>query len=214
MSKACLFSTIPTFKINSYSGPATEFLCKAPNILFFFFFACFLEPHLWHVEASRLGIELELQLPAYTTARAKWDLSPICDLYNSSQKCQIPDPLRQARDRTWIHMDTSLIRFHCTTMGTPLTFILNTGSLSCFPCWFLWDGIWFKEMLWQDKKRKSNQSNSSDSRNSSTRWAQLTPFSQSLIWDYTIGIDLRIKKSPMLDVRCGAIGCLKSQNLN
>ena len=28
----------------------------------------FLGPHLWHMEVPRLGIELELQLPAYATA--------------------------------------------------------------------------------------------------------------------------------------------------
>ena len=36
------------------------------KILFFFFF--FLGLHPWHMEAPRLGVELELQLPAYDTA--------------------------------------------------------------------------------------------------------------------------------------------------
>ena len=31
---------------------------------------CFLGPHVWHVEVPRLGVEWELQLPAYTTATA------------------------------------------------------------------------------------------------------------------------------------------------
>ena len=35
----------------------------------------FLEPHPWHMEVPRLGIRLELQLLAYTTAAAKWDPS-------------------------------------------------------------------------------------------------------------------------------------------
>ena len=30
----------------------------------------FLEPHLWHVEFPRLGVERQLQLPAYTAAAA------------------------------------------------------------------------------------------------------------------------------------------------
>ena len=37
-------------------------------ILFFFFF--FLGPHPLHMEVPRLGVELELQLPAYVTATA------------------------------------------------------------------------------------------------------------------------------------------------
>ena len=44
---------------------------------FFFFFSSFLWPHLWHLEVPRLWVELELQLPAYTTATP--DLSCICD---------------------------------------------------------------------------------------------------------------------------------------
>ena len=31
---------------------------------------CFLGPHLWHMEVLRLGVEWELQLPAYTTAHS------------------------------------------------------------------------------------------------------------------------------------------------
>ena len=30
----------------------------------------FLGPHLWHMEVSRLGVESEVQLPAYNTATA------------------------------------------------------------------------------------------------------------------------------------------------
>ena len=57
------------------------------------------------MEVPKLGIELELQLLAYTTATATLDPSYICDLYHSSQQCQIPNPLSKARDRTaysWI----------------------------------------------------------------------------------------------------------------
>ena len=39
------------------------------DILFFLF----LGPHLQHMEVPRLGIELELQLPAYTTATTTRD---------------------------------------------------------------------------------------------------------------------------------------------
>ena len=39
-----------------------------PNFLFFSSLFVFLGPHLQHMEVPRLGVESELQLPAYTTA--------------------------------------------------------------------------------------------------------------------------------------------------
>ena len=33
----------------------------------------FLRPHLWHMEVLRIGVELELQLPAYAAAMARPD---------------------------------------------------------------------------------------------------------------------------------------------
>ena len=48
-------------------------------LFFFFFFFCFLGSHLWHMEVSRLGVESELQFPAYTTAKETQYLSCICD---------------------------------------------------------------------------------------------------------------------------------------
>ena len=71
------------------------------------------------MEVSRLWVESELQLPAYTIATATHDLSCVCKLHYSSQQCQILNPLIGARDGTCILMDTSLICFHCTTRGTP-----------------------------------------------------------------------------------------------
>ena len=44
---------------------------------------------MWHIEVPRRGVELELQLLAYTTATATPDPSCICDLYHSSWQCQI-----------------------------------------------------------------------------------------------------------------------------
>ena len=54
------------------------------------------------MEVPRLGVELELQLPAYATAIATetQDLSPVCDLHHSSQQRWILNPLSEARDRT------------------------------------------------------------------------------------------------------------------
>ena len=50
------------------------------------------------MEVPRLGVESELQLPAYATATATRDLSRICDLHHSSRKYWILNPLSEARD--------------------------------------------------------------------------------------------------------------------
>ena len=73
-------------------------LPKAFTIFFFFF----LWPHLWHVEFPGLGVELELQLPAYTTAAATLDPSHICNLHHSLWQCWILNQLSEARDQTRI----------------------------------------------------------------------------------------------------------------
>ena len=49
---------------------------------------------------SRPGVELELQLPAYTTATATRDPSCIRDLHHSSWQRRIINPLSKARDQT------------------------------------------------------------------------------------------------------------------
>ena len=58
------------------------------------------------MEVPRLGIESELQVPAYTTAIATRDPSHICDLHLSSWQCCIFNPLSKARDPTCILRDT------------------------------------------------------------------------------------------------------------
>ena len=65
------------------------------------------------MEIPRLGIELELQLPAYTTATATPDLSCICNVHHSSQQCWILNLLSEARDETSQLMDTSWVHYHC-----------------------------------------------------------------------------------------------------
>ena len=45
---------------------------------------CFLGPHPRHMEVPRLGVESELQQPAYTTATAIRDPNHIHDLHHSS----------------------------------------------------------------------------------------------------------------------------------
>jgi len=63
------------------------------------------------MEVPRLGVELELQLPAYVIATAMPDPSHVCDLHHSSRQRQILNPLSEARDRTCVLMDTSRIRY-------------------------------------------------------------------------------------------------------
>ena len=46
---------------------------------FVFLFLFFRAADLSHMEVPRLGVESELQLLAYTTAIATWDLSSVCN---------------------------------------------------------------------------------------------------------------------------------------
>ena len=78
-------------------------------IYLFFYLSCFLWPHLWHIKVPRLGFELELQLPACTTATATQDPSGVCHLRHSSRQPQTLNPLSEARDQTCIHMGTSWV---------------------------------------------------------------------------------------------------------
>ena len=58
------------------------------------------------MEVPRVGVELELELPAYTTATT--DLSRICDLHHSSWQRQI---LNRARTRMEPVSSWLLVRF-------------------------------------------------------------------------------------------------------
>ena len=58
---------------------------------------------MWHMEVTRVGVEPELQLQAYTTATAMPDPSRVCNLYHNSRQCRILNPLSEARDGTHPH---------------------------------------------------------------------------------------------------------------
>ena len=64
-----------------------------------FFFLLF-ELHPWHMEVSRIGFELELELLAYTTvtAIAMHDPSHVCDPHHRSWQHWILNPLSGTRD--------------------------------------------------------------------------------------------------------------------
>ena len=80
-----------------------EYMNELDYILFVGFF--FLQLHLQHMEVPGLGVELQLQLQAYTTARL--DLSCI---YNPQHSFQATPRslLSEARDGTCILTDTML----------------------------------------------------------------------------------------------------------
>ena len=77
------------------------------SLAYFFFFFCFLWAHPQHMDVPRLGVKLELELPATTTAMP--DPSDICNPHHSSGQRQILNPLSKARDQTCILMDASWV---------------------------------------------------------------------------------------------------------
>ena len=102
------------------------FLLPSPSAFFFFF----LGPPLQHMEVPRLGVELELQLLAYITAIAMWDLSCTCSLCCSSQQHQILNPMSEARDQTHILMNTRRALNLLSRNGSSLPPSLSTVSPS------------------------------------------------------------------------------------
>ena len=77
--------------------------------MFVFPFFSFLGPCLQDMEVPRLGVKLELQLLACTTATATRDPSCTCDLHHSSQQCQMPKPLSRSSGQTHILTDTNWV---------------------------------------------------------------------------------------------------------
>ena len=93
-----------------------------------FFFFCFLGLHPRHMEVPRLGVKLELSLPAYTIATATPDPRYVYSLHHSSWQRWILNPLSKARDQTRNFMVPSWICFHCATVGTPVLHKVLNGS--------------------------------------------------------------------------------------
>ena len=61
------------------------------------------------MEVPRLGVQLELQLPTYTTATATVEPSHICNLRCTFWQHQILHSLSKARNRTRFLMHASLV---------------------------------------------------------------------------------------------------------
>ena len=108
-TRACgpLFSTEAQ---DSYVASTQEHHSFFFFLIFLLLFLVFFGLHPKHMEVPRLSVESKLQLPAYTTAIAKQDLSCVCDLHHSSRQCRILNPWSEARDRTHNLMVPSRIR--------------------------------------------------------------------------------------------------------
>ena len=78
-------------------------------VFVFVLFFVFVGMHLWHMEVPRLGVKLELQLPAYTTAT---QIQATSVTYTTAHRnggyC---NPLIEVRDQTHILVDTSHIHY-------------------------------------------------------------------------------------------------------
>ena len=93
------------------------------SLFFFFFFLVFLGLHpKKRMEVPRLGVKSELQLLAYTPARAILDLNHVCDLPRSVWQCRILNLPSKARDRTCFLMDTSWILNPLSYDGNSMSF--------------------------------------------------------------------------------------------
>ena len=102
-----LINELIMIKSVAFSMNLCIYLCMYVFIFLFIFRA---EPTVYG--SSQAKVPKELQLPAYTTAMAMGDLNCICDLYQSSWQCQIPDPLSEARDDTGVFMDARHVCYH------------------------------------------------------------------------------------------------------
>ena len=77
------------------------------------------------MEVPRLGVKLDLQLPAYTTATAMRDTSCVCDLHHSAWQRQIVNPLSKVRDQTLFLMDTSWACYAEPQLERPIESLLK-----------------------------------------------------------------------------------------
>ena len=122
----CPFKTIFSFLLGKNKLNFQSHCCQAwwltKFFFFLFFFLLFLGPHLLaHGNSQARG-----WIGAVATATR--DPSGICDLHHSSRQGQILNPLSEARNRTCILMDTSLVHYLWAMTGTPwFAEVLNNG---------------------------------------------------------------------------------------
>ena len=95
-TETVLDSVLVWVNLYTFTSIITIFIVLCNEYFFLYFF--FLRTHPKYMEFPSLGLESELQLPAYTTATATRDLNHICNLHDSSRQCQIFNPLSVARN--------------------------------------------------------------------------------------------------------------------
>ena len=103
----------------------------------------FLGLYLRHTKVPRLGVELVPQLP--TTATAMPDPSCNFNLHCSSWQHQTLNPLREARDRTHIIMDTSWVLNPLSHNGNSHQLILYLCCQIILPEQFLFSFLAYKK---------------------------------------------------------------------
>ena len=89
------YSSSPSIFLQSTTGsPSFIYLFMYLFIYVFIYFYFFFFPRTTPTAygGSRLGVELELQLPAYTTVTTTWDPSCVCNLQPTPQLLATPDP--------------------------------------------------------------------------------------------------------------------------
>ena len=91
----------PSYTLLVISPKVTTILTSITIDWLYLLFLCvfaFLGLHPRHMLVPRVGVKSEVQLPAYATTTATWDLNRVCDLHHSSRQQQILDPLSKARN--------------------------------------------------------------------------------------------------------------------
>ena len=110
---------------------------------FVLFCFCFLGPRPWHMEVPRLGIDLELQTQADTTATEMPEPSLVSNLHYRLWQRWILNLMSQAGNQTCILMDTSRVLNPLSHNGNSnflqfyffialMLFVLNLSGIRCF----------------------------------------------------------------------------------
>ena len=105
-------------------------------------FFAFLGLYLQHMEVLRLGVKLELQLPAYVPQQ--WRIWVTSAAYTAAHGSSgFFNPLSKARDWTHIFVNTSWVLNHLRHNRNSL--ILDNLIMSCFCIYnnIIWNNCWF-----------------------------------------------------------------------
>ena len=111
--------------------PSAKNTDQTPSHFIFLSFFFFLLLHLEPMAVTRLGVESELQLPAYATATATPGPNCLCNLHRSSLQHRIFNPPSEARDRAFILMDTSWLLNPLSHSGNSSMFVFSSCLCTC-----------------------------------------------------------------------------------